>query len=291
MIPPLGRSYLETWTEEDKSLSGANTATPSPKKPGTTNPLSSSKVQIKSQLYDDASLVPEETYCGPLTERLIAALMEEKVDTVSDTESQTETNSDVLQSPQPPVITKTTSQIKDEMYDMEERLKRELLYVGLLDEDQVELLAKDDDQICNELRVLQQDLRRVAQLNNERRSILYDRAAEEMAFQEFLLVLDEINKQVDLAYQKRSRLIKKKKKLAGGVYVKPAPDGVLPLLERRRRLLQELDPIFPSNKPRLAPTTSLFGDEPEWATAHALARLMDRPGEFHQFNYQFKLIL
>ena len=227
-------------------------------------------------MYDDTSLIPEEAYCGPLTERLISALMEEEVDLTSDAESSSETIAESLISPTS-IAPRSKQQMKEEMYDMEERLKRELAYVGLIDESKVQLAATENDEITRELRLLQNDLRRVARLNNERKSVLYERAVDEMAYQEYTHLVDEVNKLVDQSYQKRSKLIKKKKKAANGIFFKPPPDGVLALLDRRRRLLQELEPIFPPSTQRLAPTTTVFGDEPPWAHASNLAHIMDRP--------------
>jgi transcriptional adapter 3 len=64
-------------------------------------------------------------------------------------------------------------------------------------------LFEGPDEISSELWRLQHDLRLLTELNNRRRTIVREKAIDEMAYQEYQLVVDEINRQVDHLFQKR----------------------------------------------------------------------------------------
>ena len=142
---------------------------------------------------------------------------------------------------------------------------------------QVGIFAEENDEISTELRSLQAELRRIVELNNQRKSVTYELALDQMAYQEYSNVVEEMDKQIDQAFQKRAKTVKKKKKVTGGIYVKPAPDGIAALLERRKRLVHEFKPIFPQ-KLRLSPADSVFGDEPAWASGATLLSVVSRSG-------------
>lgn len=54
-----------------------------------------------------------------------------------------------------------------------------------------------------ELRRLQHDLRTLVDINNRRKRIIRDRAIDELAYQEYQMVVNDINRQVDQAFQRR----------------------------------------------------------------------------------------
>ena len=65
------------------------------------------------------------------------------------------------------------------------------------------MYAEERDEISMELRSLQNELRRTIELNNHRKRVVRELAIDQMAYQEYSMVVDEIDRQVDQAYQKR----------------------------------------------------------------------------------------
>jgi transcriptional adapter 3 len=125
LVPPLGKHYLDMWAEEDK----ASLAAESPAKPV-------KKPKGKQQRADDAATLPVDSYCGQFTERVISALMEEGVPPGVDMEKNDSAGStQAIRDPS-----------REELYNIEERMRRELCYVGLLDEADVRYLF-----ICSSL--------------------------------------------------------------------------------------------------------------------------------------------
>jgi len=89
-----------------------------------------------------------------------------------------------------------------------------------------------------------------------------DIAREHLAYQEYATILDDLDKQVEQAYLKRTRSIKAKKKrvigepkLAKGTI----GEGIKTLMERRRRWIDKISPIFAGMERRI-PRESVFRD-------------------------------
>lgn len=201
IIPPLGRHYKEVWEEEEKSLlpsSKPNSSAKISDQKKTPSPAKGTINQAASTIENQGIELESDYYCGPLTERILSALMEENILPpddlgISDTDSQSASVDDSIS---PQNIT------KEEIFDVEERIKRELCFIGLLDENDLSSKS-DEDEISIELRRLQNHLRKVVEINDRRKDIVKNFAIERMAFQEYNLVLEEINKQVEQAFQKR----------------------------------------------------------------------------------------
>lgn len=117
----------------------------------------------------------------------------------------------------------------------EERLKRELKYVGIYMNlprdinastsgnstsgadatsggDPDWLYGREDDEVSAELRQLQSTLKQVTYKNTKRKQILLPLLERQLAWQEYSSILNDLDKQVDQAYIKRIRVPKKKKK-------------------------------------------------------------------------------
>jgi hypothetical protein len=131
-VPPLGRPYAETWAEEERSLlPGAEII--HPHRPGSAD-KKGKRTPTKGSTTDLAPPDTTDAFCGPLTERLVSALFDEERDqdtqiSQSDYEDEGFADDDTSVNP--------AEQGQEEMYDIEERLKRELCYIGLLKEDEV----------------------------------------------------------------------------------------------------------------------------------------------------------
>lgn len=167
----------------------------------------------------------------------------------------------------------------------EERLKRELKYVGIYinlpkdennpnGDDPDWLTGREDDEISAELRELQSTLKQVTLKDQKRKAALIPLVEKQLAWQEYSSILDDLDKQVDQAYIKRIRVPKKRKKhsssassaVAGGTasqaaQQKAANSSLKSLLDKRQRWISKIGPLF--DKPEVMkrmPKESVFRD-------------------------------
>lgn len=167
----------------------------------------------------------------------------------------------------------------------EERLKRELKYVGIYmnmprdeggnGDDPDWVTGREDDEISAELRELQNSLKQVTKRNQKRKTALVPLVERQLAWQEYSSILDDLDKQIDQAYIKRIRVPKKRKKHHGGgsagsvnqgsasqiAQQKAANSSLKALLDKRQRWIKKIGPLF--DKPEVMkrmPKESVFKD-------------------------------
>jgi transcriptional adapter 3 len=295
VIPPLGPSYVDVWARED----GPN--------PGySLTPLSSrtdtSRLRPKGSsdnLTDDSVEAGNEVSCGPLASRLLSAIMEDPEQNTAGEPNDKE--SSIIDS------SWKVNAVPGDYTSLEERLKREFRYVGILDvnllkseekkKQQFRLASngakvnggntanastldddfdidwvngREDDEICYELRMLQKKLRTVTKVNQACKRRLTPLVQEQMAYQEYTQILDDLDRQVDQAYVKKIRNPKSKKKkssstlsgsnASGTISVDQKP-GMKPLLDKRQRWIDKIGPVFnPSEIMKRVPSESIFKD-------------------------------
>lgn len=121
LIPALGKHYLDRWDDEESDGPIASTSY-----------ASSLELPPVPRLRPDAltedALGMENVFMGPLSERLIAALaFEEGGEQEELKEMPMETDELVL----------ATKHQQLDAHDLEERVKRELMFIGILPEDDV----------------------------------------------------------------------------------------------------------------------------------------------------------
>lgn len=167
----------------------------------------------------------------------------------------------------------------------EERLKRELKYVGIYmnmprdaggnGDDPDWLTGREDDEISAELRDLQNSLKQVTMRNQKRKTALIPLVERQLAWQEYSSILDDLDKQIDQAYIKRIRVPKKRKKHHSGgstssvnqgtasqvAQQKAANSSLKALLDKRQRWVKKIGPLFdrPEVMKRM-PKDSVFKD-------------------------------
>lgn len=128
IIPPLGKHYLERWEEEDldPSQRHPNTSFHSPLEPPVLP-------RLKPEALTEDALAGENVFLGPLSERLMAALAvgEDGLVAVDDEDDDMVSAEDTAAPPRLPM----------DAVDFEERVKRELRYIGVLPEEEVRLPA------------------------------------------------------------------------------------------------------------------------------------------------------
>ncbi|ODV80350.1 uncharacterized protein CANTADRAFT_233189 [Suhomyces tanzawaensis NRRL Y-17324] len=287
IIPKLGPLYSEVWIDEDASLS---TKLNSP----AYQPLLGDSYKPKGSIeqLSDEMLYTEEISCGPLSSRLISAILgnnEANVDYDEESEKASDNENEKALEPtnDEEVATKLNSgedyrlntEVND-FYSVEERLKRELKYIGIFmnlpnSEEEAKLKLKEghssqssisgkgssiiddddwirnkeDDEVCAEIRALQKQLRESSSRNRVNKKKLIPSVEEHIAYQEYSTILDDLDKQVDQAYIKRLKGKNKKKKQPGAT---PTPQqhavnsGLRGLLEKRRRWIDNIGKLFPA---------------------------------------------
>lgn len=296
LIPKLGAFYADVWSEEDAAL-GSKLSSPAMQRP----PLEAYKPKGEFEELTDDKMLTEDVSCGPLSSRLLSAVLsihessEEKGDDNDDQNSEASKKEESVLSDSlfaEDVATqldtgdtfKATSESND-FYSMEERLKRELKYIGIfmnlpnsddkpkkpgniIDSDDW-ILHKEDDEVCQEIRMLQEELKKAVVNNRRRKKLLLPVLEEQMAYQEYNTILEDLDKQVDQAYIKRLKAKSKKKKTAVPLAETPntaqqqaANSGLRSLLEKRTRWINNIGKLFkePEVMKRI-PTESIFKND------------------------------
>lgn len=166
---------------------------------------------------------------------------------------------------------------------LDNRLKRELKYIGVymnvqqilgdpnFDQDWCE--KKEDDEVCREMRQLQRELKVVQRRNNRRKRILAPMVEEQIAWQEYMTVLEDLNKQVEQHYRRRLNVNPRKSRRRGGHH-KDRESSVKEdqnanhlvtsasfqgLLAKRAKWIQKIGPLFrPEREMRHMPEESIF---------------------------------
>lgn len=129
VIPPLGKHYLDVWGEDE--LVPAMTQSSS-------HSSSSSSSSINSYLLinhpiTNEDLLKQDISCGGLTERLLSSLL---VDEHQQTKDDEDEDDDIVDS-EDIIADRSEEDLSEDLIQFEERLKRELRYVGLFGEDDV----------------------------------------------------------------------------------------------------------------------------------------------------------
>lgn len=290
LIPKLGPFYADVWAEEDVNLR-SKLSSPVPQKP----PLESYKPKGTMDDVSDEKLLTEDVSVGPLSSRLLSAILsihEAKGDNSRDDDEESIKSEDNRSEANLPLdddvatqldsdAYRVTSEVND-FYSMEERLKRELKYIGIfmnlptrgekakrggsiIDSDEW-LLHKEDDEVSAEIRVLQEELKGAVARNRQRKKVLVPILEEQLAYQEYCTILEDLDNQVNTAYTKRLKAKSRKKKTPEGTanvaQQQAANSGLRALMEKRRRWIESIGSLFkPPQLMKRVPSESIFKDQ------------------------------
>lgn len=314
MMPRRGkRHYTEIWAEEDGhiSLDGVQQ---------TSEKLPPNQARGNLEQMDDETAETDQISAGPMLNRLLSTMRfehrpsptedrpnglvngisEASVNGISNGESITTgppIDEKVSSLPSATFMPESTSQTwktpstKLDHLQIDERLKAELRYIGLLSPDaEPDYDAHYDDEVAERLRVLQAELKRVSVVNGARKARILELANERMAYQEYSTILEDLDSQVQQAYLKRTRTLGKGKKnakrpggggggghsSAGGAansgiagagsmsgVTKPGiGDMAKQLMERRKKWEGKIGPIFGADVTRVRGSgEGIFGDD------------------------------
>jgi hypothetical protein len=123
-IPPLGRPYAQQWDDEDRLLMSMSAD------PTTARSLENSEYKLENDI-----IVPGDAVLGPFTERTLQALVQEDLLDTTSVLSQA-SDAETLVQPMPEYAPRT----KQDLADLEERIKVELQYIDLAPPSEVRLL-------------------------------------------------------------------------------------------------------------------------------------------------------
>lgn len=157
---------------------------------------------------------------------------------------------------------------RPEFSSLEERIRQEMIHMGMVGpSDTFHFQDRQDDDVSARLRQLQAELRIISIKNGARKARLAELLKEQLAYQEYATILDDLDKQVDQAYLKRTRGMKAKKKKPVGHHANSAQaarpgigDMARTLMERRRKWRDTVGPVFDVEVTRI-PKETIF--EPE----------------------------
>ncbi|GAA5947300.1 hypothetical protein JCM3775_004167 [Rhodotorula graminis] len=249
LIPPLGKHYLDRWEDED----GAHHS--QQQQHWHASPLEPPVLpRLRPDALTEDALGGESIFLGPLSERLMAALAIEPglaatgsggAGAVDDTDKD-----DGEPQPKMPI----------DAVDLEERVKRELRYLGVLPDEDVDWSTREDDEISSALRACQRLLHQQTELNEARKSVLMSLVKDRMAYQDYETARDAQERVIEAGWTKRTRTdVKKKKKgnkdreyrrpgappLASDDPAKaPVPAELSEAVEKRDRLVSTFKPFF-----------------------------------------------
>ncbi|KAK3828845.1 MAG: histone acetyltransferases subunit 3-domain-containing protein [Benniella sp.] len=269
LIPPLGRHYLEAWAEEDRALMPYDGYESRRSSVDLVKENAPSRNTVHNQPFEltDENIEQDEVSCGPLTERIICSLIAGEVAEAKELKQDDD---------QAAGLAASGIQPGPKNYaELEERMKRELRYVGILGNEEIDWDAREDDEISITLRSLQKELREVMKVNKARKQRLLGLVNNHLAYQEYNTILDDLDKQVEQGYLKRFRMTKSKKKKTSTP--KALSENALSAMDRRRRFVQGVGPIFPPENYTI-PTKSIYQDELETKTTPST------PQSYRQLN-------
>ncbi|KIJ63360.1 hypothetical protein HYDPIDRAFT_29612 [Hydnomerulius pinastri MD-312] len=304
IIPKLGRHYLEVWEEADTEMYGGPL-------PGLashrTGESSGSLPKWDPSTLLESDLLAEERSHGPLTERLISALL--PMPDVTGWKG-VKAAEDAMEGRPGGTGAAAARREKVNVADLEERIQDTMRFHGLLEEPP-DYSVKVDDPIATALRHAQRELRNVVTMNKARRERLASIAKDRLGYQEYLDLRDSLDKSIAATYSKLQKkdapkLGRKKKKgpeiNGNGVAVelpKPplsalglgpdddlrlvVPDQLKQLVETRRQWVATVGGIFDKKEREFPgriwglPKTSIY-DGLEEAVRHDLERSLQLNG-------------
>lgn len=281
LMPKLGSLYTKVWNEEEQQ-EGYSTTIKEPT-------IDHFTARGSNEKLNDDTLESENISLGPLVSRLLSAMVQEndiynsasglgllENETESEDKKQSTAISLLQQQQQP---TKIPS-VNVDFNTLEDRLKTELKYIGLYNinpdedeegesmgngnndskdfkhEDEPNWVNMEDDEVSQELRQLQGNLKQLVGKNNKRKRVLIPIIENQLSWQEYLSILDDLDKQVDQVYLKRIKVPKNKKKKGPAHQIPPslqqqinnqqkmANSNIKSVLEKRQKWISKISPLF-----------------------------------------------
>ncbi|CAO3634320.1 unnamed protein product [Mucor fragilis] len=260
LIPPLGQHYVEKWAEEDQALG-----------------LHTSESKLKHLQHTMSADSQHDVDSSSLADRLISSLVKENLlpeeiahsdeddneeaNRLDDTGRGNDVLTDALEKKyNARTVTQLAPDPSDDIVGFEERLKRELRYAGLFGDEDIDWNAKEDDEICAELRTLGRELKDQIKTNEYHKKRLLEVVDCQLQFEQYRQVLDTLDTQVETGYLKRFRPQKSKKRKSAGPKAVLSENTVF-AMEKRKTWVKALGGIF-IDKNMTMPSRSIYEQPP-----------------------------
>ncbi|KAI0317478.1 histone acetyltransferases subunit 3-domain-containing protein [Amylostereum chailletii] len=231
IMPRLGRHYSEQWEDEDINTYG--TVPPSTATIRANSSYGRPAVAAPHPKWDpatlsEADLVTEDRGHGPLTERLISALLP-----MEDVNWKGVKAAEGAMAGKHGVGVGNAAGRQVIVEDLEKRLRDNLKYHKLLDSTP-DYSDPVDDPIASALRQAQRELRTVVSTNKARKVRLASIAKDRLGYQEYLDLRDSLDKNISTLYTKLQKkdgpkASKKKKQKVAAVSAEPNGTAATPL--------------------------------------------------------------
>ncbi|KAG1453256.1 hypothetical protein G6F56_007618 [Rhizopus delemar] len=255
LIPPLGEHYQDQWSREDQLL---QTKSPFSARINAVDPQHIKLRYIKDPITED-QLLQDDLSSGSLTERLLSSLVTEDKKTdcpvIKQEEDEEEEDDDDEEEDE-----EETEESTLEIFHFEERLKRELRYAGLFTEDDADWNAREDDEICAELRALGRGYKEQVEINDFRKKKLLEVVDCQLQFEQYRQVLDTLDSQVEQGYIKRFRNQKSKKRKVPTGQKSTLSENAVYAMEKRMAWIDALGGIF-EDKNQTMPSKSIYSSD------------------------------
>ncbi|KAI0823907.1 histone acetyltransferases subunit 3-domain-containing protein [Trametes gibbosa] len=216
IMPKLGRHYTQIWEEEDTVLYGGPLPGTAAMRAGSHSTPPSVLPKWEPSTLADMDLATEERGHGPLTERVVSAL----IPMHDATEWKGVKAAEEAMEGRPGTNGAAAAAARDKLNvaDLEDRMRNVMRYHGLLD-DIPDYSEAVDDPIATALRHAQRELRTVLATNKARRMRLAAVAEDRLAYQEYVDGRDALDKNITTLYSKLQKKdgpkVNKKKKQKG----------------------------------------------------------------------------
>ncbi|XP_061388045.1 transcriptional adapter 3-like [Musca vetustissima] len=205
-IPELGPHYSTIWAAEDMKeiQQGSN--------PNTNNRLKPQNNGGVNNMLKKADSIVDECVTGPLTQRLVSALMEEQLitnpaDVVADNSNSSSENTHSSAA----MSFRSLSMLRN-CIGIEKRVKKELIEQGILDIS--DFPNNDEDEIHAEIKRLVAELSAIAEYNSNALKRLHEAASEEIKRLEVKRKLDAIDQEILETYKRTLQTKAKRKPLS-----------------------------------------------------------------------------
>lgn len=204
-IPELGPHYSTVWAAEDlKDIQQGSNA-------NVNNRLKPQNNGAAMNMLKKGDSMSGECVTGPLTQRLVSALMEEQLlsnpaDIVADNSNSSSENTHSSA----PMNFRSFSMLRN-CIGIEKRVKKELIEQGILDIS--DFPNNDEDEIHNEIKRLVAELSTIAEYNSGALKRLHDAASEEIKRLDVKRKLDSIDQEILETYRRTLQNKAKRKPL------------------------------------------------------------------------------
>ncbi|XP_034116296.1 transcriptional adapter 3-B [Drosophila albomicans] len=223
-VPTLGPHYATVWAQEDmKSL-----------QPGGAR----QKTANAAGMLKKADGMLQESITGPLTQRLVSALMDESLPSEQAAIGEHSSNSSSNENTHSSSNFRSLALLKHGV-GIEQRLKKELVDSGLLDANELAAAAAahdDVDEVMMEIKRVTAEISTVAQFNSEELKRLRAAASEEIKRIELKRKLDTIDQEILECYK---RMLQYRAKRKG--HTSEEKQEILRLTNEQRSLAEQLE--------------------------------------------------